>query len=306
MVLIMVLLAVAPASVQAEETANQDRVEVRVGQGTDAYVTHIIKPGEDSRQLDLIPGTVSGMSVRDDAGADVSYVAPSDGIIVLPPSDSMVAVEYTIRDALMLEGNVWIWNFRYVHETLFAFPEEIDTIYANERPVHLGDAGGMIRCHGCQMRLEYTVDEPVRLYDIVWEEHEFVVAVRSHDSIESVEFHQPSMSMSLDVGGGEFVTVIMPRELLGDPYQVYLGDEKAWFHEYRSNETHAWINVRPDVSGTVTVVGSTVIPEFPAVMATMAAASVPLLYRVTRRWPRRNKNRTRLSGNRTGDTLWNS
>ena len=303
----MILLAVASASfAQAEETANQDSVEVQVGQGTEAYVTHTIKPGESSRQLDLIPGTVSGMSVRDAAGADVPYVAPSEGIITLPPSDSKMVVEYTIRDALMLEGNVWIWNFRYLHETIFAFPEEIDTIYANEQPVHLGDAGGLIRCHGCQMRLEYTVGEPVRLYDIVWEEHEFTVAVRSHNNIESVEFHQPSMSISLDVEGGEFVTVIMPLELLGDPYQAYLEDEKVWFHEYRSNETHAWINVRPDVSGTVTVVGSTVIPEFPAVMATMVAASVPLLYRVTRHWPHRSKNRTRLSGNRTGDTLWYS
>ena len=190
---------------------------------------------------------------------------------------------------------------------LFVLPPELDTIYVNDQPVHLGDMD-RIRCHGCQMKLEYTTGEPITLHGISWEEHEFMVAVRSHDTVGSVELHQPSMSMIFEVvGGGEFVTVVIPREMLGNPYQVYLADEKVWFHAYRDNGTHAWINIRPEAPGTVTVVGSTVIPEFPAAMIVMVAASAPLLHGIiTRRRLHTSKNRTRLYESRRVNTLWYS
>lgn len=309
--LIAVLMVVVPAAyaqMQAGEAADQKEVVVYLDGAPDARILHVIGPGEDPRQLKLVPGAISNLSVGDESGMDVQYATAADGSIVVSPSELDVMVEYVIRDALTLKGNVWTWDFRYLENVLFVLPPEPDTVYANDQPVHLGDTD-RIRCHGCQMKLEYTTGEPVTLHGISWEEHEFVVAVRSHDTIESMELHQPSMSMIFEVAeGGEFVTVVIPREMLGDPYQVYLADEKVWFHAYRDNGTHAWVNIRPEAPGTVTVVGSTVIPEFPAaVMVLAAAASAPLLHgAVTRRRLRTSRNRTRLCESRRANTLWYS
>jgi len=44
---------------------------------------------------------------------------------------------------------------------------------------------------------------------------------------------------------------------------VFLNDERIFVNEFYINETHAGINIRPDTSGTIEIIGTTVIPEFP-------------------------------------------
>ena len=57
-----------------------------------------------------------------------------------------------------------------------------------------------------------------------------------------------------------------PLVLLGNPYEVYFNEEKILKHEFLTNETHVWLNFRPETSGTINIIGSTVIPEFPFFM----------------------------------------
>lgn len=293
-----VVMAAVPAS-QAQEPAIQNSIQVVMEESGSARVTHILKSG-GTAYLELIPGTAHDMSVTDEAGNRILHEDVSPGVILVSPSETDVTVAYTIRDAMALNGTVWTWNFLYLHSTIFDFPPGLETVYVNERPVHLD--GNRIRCHGCQMKLEYSLEEPQTSYPVTWEEHRFALAIRTHDTIRSVAFDQPTKSLGFNVSGGHFVTVIVPSGLLGDPYQVYLGDEKMWFHEYRNNGTHSWINIRPDVAGAITLVGTTVIPEFPAAAVTLAAAlAIPWF---SLRMIRTSKNRTRLSKSRTGDTLW--
>jgi hypothetical protein len=47
---------------------------------------------------------------------------------------------------------------------------------------------------------------------------------------------------------------------LSKPYQVFLNGEKLFFHEYINNGTHVWLNMRPQDSGEVSIIG-TIIPE---------------------------------------------
>ena len=88
--------------------------------------------------------------------------------------------------------------------------------------------------------------------------------MRTLDDISSVNFDQPNKKISFDVSDKKpFVTMIIPLELLWEPYEVFLNGQKILKHEFFSNETHAWLNIRPDNSGTVEIVGTTVVPEFP-------------------------------------------
>ncbi|MCE2509340.1 MAG: hypothetical protein J4G04_08675 [Nitrosopumilaceae archaeon] len=157
------------------------------------------------------------------------------------------------------------------------------------------------------MRLEFTLDEPLWQYDIVWGDHTFVVAVRSHDAVGPVTLNQASMSIDFAVErGGEMVTAIIPLQMLVDPYRAYLNGEGIWYHEYHNNGTHAWVNMRPPHPGVITLVGSSVIPEFPVASIVIAAATAPLLGLLTHRRIRTSRSPTHLSGNRTGCTLWYS
>jgi hypothetical protein len=70
--------------------------------------------------------------------------------------------------------------------------------------------------------------------------------------------------MSFNVNGDkQLITLIIPLELLWNPYEVYLDDQKILKHEFFSNSTHVWLNIRPENSGTIRIIGTSVVPEFP-------------------------------------------
>ena len=84
--------------------------------------------------------------------------------------------------------------------------------------------------------------------------------------IESFNFHHGHKRISFEVNdNNQFVTVIIPLELLWEPYLVFLDDEKIPQHNFKNNGTHAWLNIRPETSGEIEIIGTTVIPEFPLI-----------------------------------------
>ena len=121
-------------------------------------------------------------------------------------------------------------------------------------------------CHGCQMVLEYTFNEPRKIEKVNWENREFDVEMITFAEIEDFEFNQPSKEISFKVNeSNQFVTTVIPLELLWGPYAVFLDDEKMYFHEYVNNGTHVWVNIKPDTTGQVSIIGTTVVPEFPII-----------------------------------------
>ena len=61
------------------------------------------------------------------------------------------------------------------------------------------------------------------------------------------------------------ILIIIPLELLWGPYVVLLDDAKIFFHEYVNNGTHVWVNMKPETTGEVAIIGTTVVPEFPII-----------------------------------------
>ena len=62
-------------------------------------------------------------------------------------------------------------------------------------------------------------------------------------------------------GDNSFITTTIPINLISEPFSVLLDDEKIIFHKYNENGTHVWLNMRPQHSGEITIIG-TVIPDF--------------------------------------------
>ncbi|MGY5148458.1 MAG: hypothetical protein ACW9W3_00170 [Candidatus Nitrosopumilus sp. bin_68KS] len=283
--LIISIIPTVEAQISFGEKASQKSVEITVNSSGDVHVKHIVSPANLPKQLELIYGTVSNITVTNEEGEEkqFSVIGDNTGLIIFPSNEKSI-VEYDLEHAITQIDNVWTWSFRYLQTTSFILPEEADLIFANEKPVYLDEKKG-ITCHGCQMVLEYSLDEPKIYQNIQWEDKEFLVEIRSYSKINNFIFDQPTKSITFDVSEkNRFVTTIIPLELLWGPYAVFLDDEKIYFHEYVNNGTHVWLNIRPETTGEVTIIGTTVVPEFsmaaPLAIGFLVIIIAPLIRKV--------------------------
>ena len=228
-------------------------------------MVHEVKGSTKTLQIDAYEGNMDNLSVTDRDGNEVQYLTLEKYpiAIVLPPSgNDMIFIKYDLTDVLSLKDGVWTWEFNAATITNMYFPKAVDMIWVNDRAVYIGEKG--IRQHGGHMTLEYVIDEPVVLKQVEWENKKFTVAIRTLTNVDQFEFNQPTKSITFDVTkGNPLVTVIVPLDLLWEPYEVYLNSNKTLNREFYNNGTHVWLGFRPDTSGTIRIIGTSVVPEFP-------------------------------------------
>ena len=263
---VIIIIPVVDAQISIGEKAVQKSVEVVINSEGNVHVKHVIASSNLPKDLELIYGTVSNISATNEQGDEILFSITGDNrSIIVHPSREESIIEYDLEHVLVQTNNVWTWSFRYLEITSFILPEEANLIFANERPIFLDEKKG-ITCHGCQMVLEYSINEPKVFENVIWEDEEFLVEIQSHSNISNFIFDQPTKSITFDVSEeNQFITTIIPLKLLWKPYSVYLNDEKVFFHEYVSNGTHVWLSLKPETAGEVLIIGTTVIPEFPII-----------------------------------------
>jgi len=269
--LIISIIPVADAQISVYEKAVQKSVEIVINSVGEVHVKHVVVSSNGPRQVELIFGTVSNLVITDEQGEekqvnfiDINFIDDNRGVLI-PPSNRNSIIEYNLEKVLFQENRLWAWHFRYLESTSFILPEEVDLLFANERPVYVGEKNGF-KCHGCQMLLEYSINEPKSIKQVNWEDKEFLVEFRTLAEIESFDFNQSAKKISFKVNdNNQFVTTVIPLELLWDPYLVFLDEEKIIQHKFNNNGTHVWLNMRPETSGEITIIGTTVIPEFPII-----------------------------------------
>lgn len=243
------------------EKAEQKSVIVIINSSEKIHVKHVIASSELPKQIELIDGTKSNLIVLDEEAKEKQFgiIGDNDGVIIYPSQENTI-VEYDLRDVLFLKDNVWTWDFRYLETTSFIIPKA-DLIFVNNRPVDLDGKKG-IACHGCEMILEYSIDEPKILKNVKLENKEFLIEIITFAEINQFNFDQSTKNISFEVNKeNQFVTAIIPLELLPKSYNVLMGDEKIFFHEYKNNGTHVWLNIRPDNSGIVSIIDATTISD---------------------------------------------
>ena len=266
--MIISIISITPqafAQISFGTPAEHVSIKVTIEENGDVRVVHVVKKSNDNVQVKMLPGTIENLQVVDEAGNEIQHAVSGYSIITLFPPKVNFGVEYDLKDVLILKDGVWTWDFLYTESkngVEFYFPDEFDLIFVNDRPVRIVNAKGMI-CHGCDMFLEYVIDEPIILKEVEWEEQKFPVSIRTLDEINSFNFDQPRRSLSFETTQEDrFITLIIPLELLWNPYQVYLDDQKILKHEFSQNSTHVWLNIKPDNAGTIEIIGISAIPEF--------------------------------------------
>ena len=267
---IVSLILVIPSSYAQEiaisEEANQKSVKVMIDEQGNVHVKHVVKASNSPKQLNLIDGVVQNLTITNEEGIEqlLTTVGDNDAIIILPSSNDSI-IKYDLKQILLQNNNIWKWDFTYLQTTSFFLPEELDLIFVNDRPIYLDDKRGFT-CHGCQMILEYSFNTPKKFMDVDWEDKKFLVEIETFSDIMEFNFEQPAKAISFKIkDSGQFINTAIPLELLWGPYAVFIDDEKELFHEYYNNGTHAWVNLRPDTAGEITIIGTTVVPEFPII-----------------------------------------
>jgi len=265
-------LPLVSAQLTLGEPAIQKLIKITIDEQGEVHVLHEIKKSQKVVQVDTIDGAVSNLKVVDVEGNDVEYgtigIESVTGITIFP-SEEDVIIEYDLDDALFYKDGMWVWDFFNEETTTIIFPKGVDLLFVNNSPVLLQDAKG-ITCYGrsqnaiCDAYIEYVINESTKLTKVHWEDRNFVVGIRTFAEVSSFNFDQPTKSMSFNVNRDkQLITLIIPLELLWNPYEVYLDDQKILKHEFFSNSTHVWLNIRPENSGTIQIIGTSVVPEFP-------------------------------------------
>ena len=257
---IIIIIPVAHAQT-LNENSNQKSIQVTISLTGEMHVIHVVKTLDAPSQIDLIDGTISNLSVKDQEGNDVQYGSMNeDNSLMILPSNNEVIIEYDLGDKLILKDNVWTLDFLYLDKVSFIFPKQADLIFVDSRPAYLGEKNGIL-CHGCQMILEYSLDEPKLFENIKIQDKEYLIEVRTWAEINQFSFDPTIKGINFQViGENPFVTTIVPIDFLAEPYQVFLDDEKIIFQDYINNGTHVWLTMRPQNSGEVSITG-TVVPE---------------------------------------------
>jgi len=238
-------------------------VKVFIDNEGSVHVIHTLKESENIRQIKVINGILSNLLVTGEDGSSIRYVASGKPLdITIFPTEKRVLIEYDLGGVLFLKNGRWTWDFFYSGSPKLFFPDNVDLAFANSAPVPIIN-NGMV-CHGCDMVLEYVIDEPVIFKKLLWGNQEFTIKIITLAEIPYFVFDQPTKRIFFVViSNNDSVTMIIPLDLLENPYDVYLNENKILKHELVQNATHARLNFRADSSGAVDIIGSKVVGEGP-------------------------------------------
>ena len=189
LILTLIILVFPQVNAQSDsfKEVSQKSLHITIDQEGNVSVVHEIQDGTESRQLSFVEGDVFNVEFIDKFGRteSVEVDKEAENIIILP-NQGKLFVRYDLDNALILKDDVWTWNYRYLQTTTFTVPEEVNLLFANQQPIFLDDKNGFV-CHGCQMILEYSINQPKNIKQISWEDKEFLVEMKTFADIESFD-----------------------------------------------------------------------------------------------------------------------
>jgi hypothetical protein len=267
--------------------ANQ-AVQIQIDEEGNAYVKHVVEKSRNSQQISVISDNFYNFTIADVRGGEIDFAEVSGETMTLLifPTDINVVMEYVIDKAVTEENGLWTWNYLYPASTTFFMPKDVEFVLANSIPVPLQEVKG-IRCHGCQLKLEYEERTSEKIQQITWEDKSFDVRILATGTISELRFDQPNKMISIDVEKNQYVTLVIPKELLWNPYEVLLNDKPIVKYEFYQTDKEAWLNFKPNENGTVTIIGVSAVPEFPLATILVLGAAMVVVAKLSSRFNRR-------------------
>ena len=293
-VLFLALVTVIPtasAQLSLGGEANQKLIEVKLDKSEIVNVKHVIAAPNMPVNVNLFNGVITeSVMVTNDDGDEKQFGLVNDGrgnqSVTIFPSKSNIIIKYDLEDASTLYENLWTVKIQYSETYSVIFSEEIDLFFLNNSIIELENKNGISVNNGGNVIIQYHDKVSKIIEEVRWEEHKFNVEIITNSKIDKFNFDQELKSISFQVNEkNKFVTISMEEELLGGPYIIFLNDEQITYTKYPTKENHISLSMKPESSGEIIIIGTTVIPEFsmfiPLIMGFVIILTVPLMRKVS-------------------------
>jgi len=267
------------------EEAKQELIELKINPDGEINVKHIVSSSNMPATVPLFLGEISNLIVTNDLGEEINSGTANDAqgnlsAMVLPSKQNSI-ITYNLEN-MKINNNLFNTEISYPQKFSVIFEESINLIFLNNNVLFLDDKKGISINGGGNMKIEFYSTESKIIEKATWEENEFDVEIITDSEIQSFNFNQPEKSISFQVNDeNKFVTITMSEELLGGPYVTLLDDEKIKYTKFDRDGGIVSLNLKPETTGQVTIIGTTVIPEFsmfiPLIMGFMIILTVPVM-----------------------------
>ncbi len=287
-IIIFGLLTVIPTAygqLSLGSEAKQELIEVKINPDGEINVKHVVSPSNMPTTVPLFLGEISNLIITDDLGEEINSGTANDAkgnlsVLSLPSNQNSI-ITYNLEN-MKINNNLFNTEISYPQKFSVIFEESINLIFLNNNVLFLDDKKGVAINGGGNMKIEFYSTESKIIEKATWEENEFDVEIITDSEIQSFNFNQPEKSFSFQVNDeNKFVTITMSEELLGGPYVTLLDDEKIKYTKFVRDEGIVSLNLKPETTGQVTIIGTTVIPEFsmfiPLIMGFLIILTVPAM-----------------------------
>jgi hypothetical protein len=267
----------------------EDALTVELSATGEARITEEITPNTTVPRIALAPisANVSNLLAVDESNIILRSVLTNNEIRI----DTIGAAHVTLTyNAEIVNRTLDIWNVEYtsVINSRIILPPGSELLFVNSIPVDIVE-NAVVMPPG-EINLSYkTRSATTGAFSVSWNGTAYNVGILSVAEIPNVSFDQPSKSIVLGLDSQEPILVMIPRNLLGGPYDVRAGNgQPVEFKEYYQNASHSWIRVEPANADSIRITGTTVIPEFQfsSLLVTGITISLVILlsYTIGRKW----------------------
>ena len=265
--------------------AKQESIEVKINLDGEINVKHIVSSSNMPASVPLFEGKIKNLIITSDLGEEINSGTANDVdgnlTVMVLPSKETTTIKYNLEN-MKLNGNLFSTNISYDKKFSVLFDESVELIFVNDTIIVLESKKGISVNGGGNAEIKFYNDESKIMEKVTWEENKFDVEIITDSEIKDFNFNQPEKSLNFQVNDeNKFVTITMSEELLGGPYVTLLDDEKIIHSKYVRDGGIVSLNVKPETTGQVTIIGTTVIPEFsmfiPLIMGFMIILTVPVM-----------------------------
>ena len=290
---LILVIPMSHAQLTIGGNAEQKLIEMKLDIDGTVSVKHVVSSSNMPVTVQLFSGTISNLVIINEKGEDmfenganagIAYDPQGNQSIVIFPSKQNSIIEYNL-ESIIPDDNLLTIQTSYAETYSVIFSDEIEMIFLNNNIIFLENKKGVSLNYGGSATIQYYSNTPKIIKEVQWEENNFDVEIITDSKIDKFNFEQTSKSISFQVNEeNKMVTIIMSEELLGGPYLIFLDDEKIKFNKTMKNENNIVLNIKPEVSGEIVIIGTTVIPEFsmfiPLIMGFFIILTMPLMKKI--------------------------
>lgn len=281
------IIPFADAQLSFGKPAYQKSIELILDETEIVKAKHVISSSNGPVDVYLFEGVIEeSISVTNEDGEEIQFGIIGFGndasVSILEPVKENTIIEYNLKNIFWKSDSISKLDIGYPITFGIKFEEKTEFIFLNNNLIQLNDKKGISINGGGYVVVEYYNEIPKIVKEVEWEENKFNVEIITDSEINRFNFEQITKSISFEVNEkNKKYSIILPEELLGGPYLVLLDDEKINYQQQVKDEKNVLLSINPQSTGEITIIGTTVIPEFsmfiPLIMGFLVVLTVPFM-----------------------------